>query len=115
MALIFHFECTLKCRQQFVSVLSSGNGLRVVRTYHPFHIDSLASTITRRQNFRLVKLKRIADDILKCISNKKQVPYRVENIVEKRRNCLLQAISLFLTKFSTAIDICSASKSGIVW
>ena len=49
------------------------------------------------------KLKQIADDILKCIQNEKQVPYRVKKHCEKRRNCLLQPISPFLTMFSTAI------------
>ena len=60
-----------------------------------------------------LELKQIADDILKCIWNEKWVPYSVGNIVKKRRNCLLQAISPFLKLFSTAI--CLWAKWGIVW
>ena len=49
------------------------------------------------------KWKEIADDIFKCIQNGKQVPCKVENIEGKGENCLLQAISPFLTMFSTTI------------
>ena len=49
------------------------------------------------------KLKHNADNILKCIKNENGVPYMVEKQSEKGRNSLLQAISSFLTMFSTAI------------
>ena len=51
------------------------------------------------------KLKQTADDILKCIKYKKISAIHVygRKHCEKRRNCLLQGISPFLTMFSTAI------------
>ena len=41
------------------------------------------------------KLKRIADNILKCILNEKEVPYGVENIVRKREIACFRQILLF--------------------
>ena len=49
------------------------------------------------------KLKQIADYIVKCILNKKFVPYRVENIVRKGEITCYKRILPFLTMFSTAI------------
>ena len=46
-------------------------------------LSLLFNPITRRQNFRPVQMKQIADGILKCIQNEKSVSYRVENIVRK--------------------------------
>ena len=51
------------------------------------------------------KLKDIADDILKCIKMKNESAIKGRKYCEKRRNCLLQAISPFLTIFSTAITL----------
>ena len=51
------------------------------------------------------KLKQITDDILKCISNKKISAIYGRKHCEKNRNCLLQAISPFLTMFSTAVNL----------
>ena len=47
--------------------------------------------ITRRQNFRLVQIETNC----RQHSKMKNKCHRVENIVRKRRNCLLQAISPF--------------------
>ena len=81
-------------------------------------LNSPASTFTETGNltryqttkfFDWSKLKQIADDILKCIYGRKHC--------EKRRNCLLQAISPFLTMFSKSMyaALCdNGLKCGIV-
>ena len=51
------------------------------------------------------KVKQIADDILTCIQNEKISAIYGRKHCEKRRKCLLQVISPFLTMFSTAIDL----------
>ena len=43
----------------------------------------------------LFKLKQIADNILKCIENKKCVPYRVENFVSKGKIACYKQFLLF--------------------
>ena len=66
----------------------------MIPTFNPLPDDKLLDWF---------KLKQTASDILKSVHNEKSVPYRVENIVGKRRNCLLHAISPFLTIISLAI------------
>ena len=41
------------------------------------------------------KLKQISEDILKCIQNEKQVPYRVKNIVRKGELACYKQFPLF--------------------
>ena len=61
------------------------------------------------------KLKQIADDILKCIQNeKKNVSYRVENIVRKGEIACYKQFLLFSRCFPQ-LYLISASKCGIVW
>ena len=50
--------------------------------------------------FQTLKLKSFADDNLKFDENGRNFSKRVENIVRKRRNCSLGAISPFPTMFS---------------
>ena len=60
-------------------------------------------------------LKQIADDILKCIKNKKKkVPDRVENIARKGEiDCYKQF--LFFSQCFPQLYTFRASKCGIVW
>ena len=52
------------------------------------------------------KLKQIADDILNCIYNGKEVPYRVKNIVRKGENaCYKQKISFSHIVFHSYISL----------
>ena len=60
------------------------------------------------------KLKQFADNTLKCISNEKHVPYRVENIVRKREIACYKQFLLFSQCFPQ-LYILGASKCGILW
>ena len=60
------------------------------------------------------KLKQIADDILKCILNGKQVPYRVENILRKWEIACIKQFVLFSQCFPH-LYIFSVSECVIVW
>ena len=66
----------------------------------------LYQPITRRQNFRLVQIKTNCRRHLKVHLKWKISIMWVRKHCEKRRNCLLQAISPFLTMFSIVIYIC---------
>ena len=59
------------------------------------------------------KLKQIADDILKCISNEKYEPYRVQKILRKGESACYKQLLLFSQCFPQ-LYIFSASKCGIV-
>ena len=60
------------------------------------------------------KLKQTADDILKCIQNENEMPYRVENIVRKGEIACYQQFLLFSQCFPQ-LYIYNASKCDIVW
>ena len=60
------------------------NAKRIACSFNPLPDDKILDRS---------KLKQISGDILKC----------KKTLCEERRNCLLQAISPFLTMFSTAI------------
>ena len=60
------------------------------------------------------ELKQIAGNILKCIQNEKQIPYRVDNIVRKGEIACYKQFLLFSQCFPQ-LYIVSASKCGIVW
>ena len=51
-------------------------------------------------NFRLFQTEEFADNNFKLGENGRNFSKRVENTVEKRRNCLSRAISPFPTVFS---------------
>ena len=85
------------------------------KTFHCFSvIVKWVKPITRRQNFRLVQIETNCRRHFKVhLKRKISTTYSVKHC-EKKRNCLLQAISPFLTMFSTSIYL-SASKCGIAW
>ena len=60
------------------------------------------------------KLKQIADDILKCILNRKWVPFRVKNIVRKGEIACYKQF-LLLSKCFPQLYIFCALKCGLVW
>ena len=79
--------------------------------YHFFLLNPLPD----EKNFRLwSKLRQIADDILKCILNGKQVPCRVENIVRKGEIACYKQFLLFSQCF-LQLYIFNASKCSIAW
>ena len=59
--------------------------------------------ITRRQNYRLIQIETNCRQHFKVHLKWKISTIQGRKHCEKRRNCLLQAISPFLTMFSTAI------------
>ena len=62
--------------------------------FNPLPVDKI---------FRLVQIETKCRQQFKCIQNEKENALWDRKHFEKRRNCLLQAISPFLTIFSTAI------------
>ena len=69
-------------------------------------------TIYSKNQLNQPKFKRIADDILKCIYNENEVPYRVENIVRKGEIACYKQFLLFSQCFPQ-LYIFSASKCGL--
>ena len=83
---------------------------KVIQSKHPDNLNQLPDD----KILDWFKLKQIAYDILKCIYNERQVPYRVENIVRKGEIACYMQFLLF-SKCFLQLHIFSASKCGIVW
>ena len=89
MALIFHFECTLKCHLQFCfnldqsKILSSGNGLKLFLLFPQcFKKDSFCSCLKLRlcckDLKKKIKLKAFVDNKIQKVKEMNFVFHRID-------------------------------------